>query len=250
MSFSCFLFSSFIGFRQASTATEPNGPLQTYLNRVESGQLVKDEYQVQAIRKLQEIRKSLEGYTPSTPGLISKWLGFRPKEAPKGLYIHGAVGGGKTMLMDLFHDTVSSEKKRRVHFNSFMLDVHKRIHMLKTNFAKGSGDSRAISYDPIPPVATDLAEQAWLICFDEFQVTDIGDAMVLKRLFTALFERGVVVIATSNRPPDDLYKNGLQRYNFVPFIQVLKDHCHIHCLDSGVDYRQRDSSGKQKLYFV
>lgn len=131
-----------------------------------------------------------------------------------------------------------------------MLDVHSKIHQIKKMIVPDQVSSRPAPFDPIPPVARAIGEKAWLICFDEFQVTDIGDAMILKRLFTQLFENGVVVVATSNRPPDDLYKNGLQRSNFVPFIKVLKNHCSIANLDSGVDYRLKSLTGKEQHYYM
>ncbi|MCL4127388.1 UNVERIFIED_CONTAM: hypothetical protein GTU68_017835 [Idotea baltica] len=167
------------------------------------------------------------------------------------------------MLMDLFYECVPVDRKRRAHFNSFMLDVHQRIHQEKKNIKKihapdqaryfepdGTYTIRQRPYDPIPPVAKSIADESWLICFDEFQVTDIGDAMILKRRFTELFKNGLVMIATSNRVPTDLYKNGLQRSNFIPFIPILTSHCEVLNLDSGIDYRTVKAEGQDRMFFV
>lgn len=148
----------------------------------------------------------------------------------KGAYVYGGPGSGKTFLMDLFYDLVPSSNKRRVHFNKFMLEVHQNIHEIKVKGEK-QGDS-------VPQVGLDISKTTRLLCFDEFQVTDIADAMILKRLFSTLWTQGVTVIATSNRPPDDLYYNGLQRFLFLPFIDELKNNCEIVDIRSSVDYRQ------------
>lgn len=144
---------------------------------------------------------------------------------------------------------MQTEKKRRVHFNKFMNNVHAEIHEVKKTQVRDPNSTKPQPFDPIKPVAESIFKETWLICFDEFQVTDICDAMILKSLFTHLFNYGVVVVATSNRAPDDLYKNGLQRSNFVPFIDVLKTHCNSAGLDSGIDYRTTNK-GLGDHYFV
>src|SRR5690606_3345338 len=170
------------------------------------------------------------------------WLfgkGNEKAEPLKGLYIWGSVGRGKTMLMDLFFEVAPPERKRRAHFHAFMADVHERIfaHRQKVK------DGREKDGDPIPHVADALAAEAWLLCFDEFTVTDIADAMILGRLFTALFSRGVTVVATSNVEPSRLYENGLNRALFLPFIDLLTSRVEVVRLDSRTDFRLEKLAG-------
>ena len=160
-----------------------------------------------------------------------------PKTSPlpiRGLYIHGAAGRGKTMLMDMFFAACPDSSKRRVHFHAFMQDAHERIHAHRQAFKRGDNNEE----DPIAPVARDLAKEARLLCFDEFHVLDIADAMILSRLFKVLFEECVVLVATSNLEPGDLYFNGLNRELFLPFIALLQRHADVFNLDAKIDYRR------------
>ena len=162
----------------------------------------------------------------------------------KGVYIYGEVGRGKTMLMDMFFEASPVVRKRRAHFHEFMLDVHDRIYGFRQKMKLGEHPDE----DPIRLTAAELAQEAWLLCFDEFHVTDIADAMILGRLFAQLFERGVVVVATSNVPPVELYKDGLNRALFLPFIRMLEDHMDVVRLDARADFRLEKLAGMPVWY--
>ncbi|KAH9274218.1 hypothetical protein BASA83_003526 [Batrachochytrium salamandrivorans] len=251
------------------------GPIALYDNLVISGKLRDDAHQRKSVAKLQTLYEELQQYNPPILQSLTKemqnirsrvgedsgkdkiqspdfaWIDkseptvFDMEPAnqvirgPNGMYIYGDVGTGKTMIMDLFYQSINITRKRRVHFHAFMQDIHKRIHRLRVH--------EGITSDPLPLIALELANTAWLLCFDEMQVTDIGDAMILRLLlahtggfFFELFNRGVVMVTTSNRPPDDLYQNGIQRQSFLPAIDLLKSYCQVHSLNSGIDYRKAD----------
>ena len=207
--------------------------LRQYRERVDAGLLTNDPVQAEAAGLLDDLARRLAD--PPKGGWFSK------PEPVRGLYLWGGVGRGKSMLMDLFFENAAPKAKRRVHFHEFMAEVQDRLDTWRKMpeadrkrspwRVKGAGD------DPIPPVAKQVAEEARLLCFDEFQVTQIADAMILARLFDQLFQRGVTVVATSNRVPDDLYKDGINRPLFLPFIKHLKDRCDVFHLASDRDYR-------------
>jgi cell division protein ZapE len=162
----------------------------------------------------------------------------------KGLYVYGEVGRGKTMLMDLFFETSAVVRKRRVHFHEFMDDVHERVHVFRQEIKNGE----ASEHDPIQRAAAAIAEESWLLCFDEFHITDIADAMIIGRLFTRLFELGVVMVATSNLAPGDLYSDGLNRALFLPFIALLERQCKVVRLEARVDFRLEKLTGMPTWY--
>lgn len=210
---------------------------------VASGELKPDPAQKAMAARFDRLLGEVHAQRPARKSSALGWLFASRKpesaSAPKGLYIHGGVGRGKTMLMDMFFELAPVKRKRRAHFHEFMADVHDRIHKHRQKLKAGETKQA----DPVPPVAADLIEEARLLCFDEFSVTDIADAMILSRLFGELFQRGCILVATSNVEPDNLYKDGLNRGLFLPFVDLLKQHVEIVPLDSLTDYRLEKDSG-------
>jgi cell division protein ZapE len=207
-----------------------------YAAAVAAGRIEHDDAQRDVVDMLARLEARIVEYRLARKSSSLGWLfGGREKRESqiKGLYIYGDVGRGKTMLMDLFFEASPVQRKRRAHFHEFMLDVHERVHAIRQKMKLGERAGE----DPIELVAKELAQEAWLLCFDEFHVTDIADAMILGRLFTQLFERGVVVVATSNVRPEELYKDGLNRALFVPFIDMLERHMDVARLSARTDFR-------------
>lgn len=213
------------------------GPLAAYHDRIASGALAPDAAQLAAATRLDELWRTLSA-RPAPRGLLSRLFADKTP-TPHGLYLWGPVGRGKTMLMDLFFDAATEPKKRRVHFAAFMLEVHARLHALR-----GAGHGDAVDI-----LAREIANDVRLLCFDEFQITDIADAMVLGRLFTGLFAAGVIVVATSNTVPDNLYSGGLQRALFLPFIALLKTKVDVVEVAGPDDHRQGRLQGR-RVYLV
>ena len=207
-----------------------------YAALVAAGEIERDRAQDAIIEKLSRLNDRLSTQRLARKSSSLGWLfGNRDKAAPalKGVYIWGEVGRGKTLLMDLFFATCPVRRKRGVHFHEFMLDVHERLDEVRRKLKRGD----IADADPIRLVADELAGEAWVLCFDEFHVTDIADAMILGRLFSRLFERSVVIVATSNVEPAELYQGGLNRALFLPFIRMLGDKMEVMRLEARTDFR-------------
>ncbi len=224
-----------------------DGPAPAYARLIEDGTLKPDPAQRATVACLQVLHEELLDYRPAPPateakGFFGRLFGggkVETKPAPSGLYIYGEVGRGKSMLMDLFFHSAPVGKKRRVHFHAFMQEVQERVHQRRKSGGEGN---------PIPDVARQIAGQATLLCFDEFQVENIADAMILGRLFQGLFDHGVVVVATSNVAPRNLYRDGLQRERFLPFIALIQERLDVHELESSTDYRLDRLRGRSTYY--
>jgi len=218
-----------------------------YAALVAAEKIEADPGQAMLARRLTALERRLDQHRLARKSSSLGWL-FGQRETAgeplKGLYVYGDVGRGKTMLMDLFFETSPVIRKRRVHFHEFMADVHERVHVFRQESKNGNANGQ----DPIQRTAAAIAEENWLLCFDEFHITDIADAMILGRLFTKLFELGAVMVATSNLSPAELYKDGLNRALFLPFIALLEKQCEVIELDARVDFRLEKLTGVPTWY--
>ncbi|MGB7089767.1 MAG: cell division protein ZapE [Methylovirgula sp.] len=223
----------------------PNLLLERYMDRVARGQLERDPAQEQVLRGLEKLARELAFYRPARKSAALGWLVGARAAAPRGAYIWGSVGRGKTMLMDLLFEEAQLIHKRRLHFHSFMAEVHVRVFAFRQQLKRGE----AKGDDPIAPVAEAIAADCWLLCIDELLVTDIADAMILGRLFKALFQCGVILLATSNVEPRDLYKDGLNRSLFLPFVDLLQERLEVLHLAARTDFRLEKLKG-EPVYHV
>jgi cell division protein ZapE len=218
-----------------------------YAALIDEGKIEADPGQLILAGQLSALSDRLEQHRLARKSSSLGWLFGKREQAGlplKSLYIYGEVGRGKTMMMDLFFATVAVKRKRRVHFHEFMTDVHERVHVYRQEIKNGALPEQ----DPIRRAAAAIVDETWLLCFDEFHVTDIADAMILGRLFTRLFELGVVVVATSNLAPSELYKDGLNRGLFLPFIDLLQQYCELVRLDARIDFRLEKLTGMPTWY--
>jgi cell division protein ZapE len=207
--------------------------IELYEQATKASGMYSDANQIRVLEFFQRLVLSLDEYTASRNALLSI---LSKRQQPKGIYLWGEVGRGKSFLMDMFFEYVPLETKRRVHFHAYMQEVHGALH-------KMNGKDNALEI-----LAKSIAADSVLLCFDEFQVTNIADAMIMKRLFEALFNEGVVVVVTSNIAPESLYMNGLHRDRFLPFIDILLEHVHVVHLDGGQDYRRLQVEGKKRYF--
>jgi cell division protein ZapE len=220
-----------------------HNPLDAYKRLLKSGEIKADKQQESVIRKLQMLHDNILEEQERRVGIFSFLSSKKQGSLRNGMYIWGGVGRGKTMLMDLFYDHTAVINKKRIHFHAFMQDIHARIHRLRQD------ESQYLAiHNPVDTAAKHIASEADLLCLDEFQVTDVADAMILGQLFTNLFQLGVVVVITSNRPPKDLYLNGLQRERFLAFIALIEEMIDVVELDSKEDYRLRQLKALKQTY--
>jgi cell division protein ZapE len=224
-----------------------HSPIERYRARLNAGQLQPDKAQARAAQALESLYRALKVYRPSSRRIFGFRFGGNESDPPKGLYIHGDVGRGKSALMDMFYESAPTARRRRVHFNQFMTETHQRIHewrnLSQRERSRRPEFVREAEDDPIAPVAKRILSEATLLCLDEFQVNDVADAMILGRLFEKLLASGVIIVLTSNTAPDDLYAGGLNRQLFLPFIALIKDRLEMVELNGPRDYRLEAMAG-------
>ncbi len=224
-----------------------HSPIERYRARLNAGQLQPDKAQARAAHALDGLYRAVKIYRPKSRRIFGFSFGDNGTDPPKGLYIHGDVGRGKSALMDMFYESAPTARRRRVHFNQFMTETHQRIHEWRNLSPRERSRRpefvREAEDDPIAPVAKRILSEATLLCLDEFQVNDVADAMILGRLFEKLLTSGVIIVLTSNTAPDELYAGGLNRQLFLPFIALIKDRLEMVELNGPRDYRLESMAG-------